>query len=77
MMVKKRFEYYRNSQMIIDGMTGKHYHGNKKVCDLLNKESDRADRNVEMFDPWLEVLRKYRIESPQKLDQILFNSRTW
>ena len=76
-MVKKRFEYYRNSQMIIDSMTGKHYSGNKKVCDLLNKESDRADRNVEMFDPWLKVLRKYRIESPQKLDQILFNSRTW
>ena len=76
-MEAKRFRYYRNSQMIVDDLTGKHYHGNRKICDLLNQESDRADRNVEMFDDWFTVLRKYRIDSPEKLDQILMNDRVW
>lgn len=76
-MNEERFKYYRNSQMIIDEMTGKHYSGNKQVCDLLNQESDRADKNIEVFDDWFEVLRKYHIDTPEKLDKVLFNSRTW
>jgi hypothetical protein len=76
-MNEKIFVYYRNSQMIIDELTGKHYSGNKQVCDLLNQESDRADENIEKFDAWHYVLEKYNITSPEKLDKVLFNSRTW
>jgi len=72
-----RFRYYKNSQMIIDELTGKHYSGNKQVCDLLNQESDRADKNVEMFDDWFRVLEKYHISSPEKLDKVLMNERVW
>ena len=66
----ERFVYYPNSQMIIDEVTGKHYSGNKMICDLLNQESDR-------FDDWFRVLEKYHIHSPEKLDKVLWNSRTW
>ena len=48
-MDEKRFKYYATSQMIIDNLTGKHYHGNKQVCDLLNDENDRADRIAEKY----------------------------
>lgn len=73
----ERFVYYRNSQMIIDEMTGKHYSGNKQVCELLNRINERADMNAEMFDKWHKVLEKYNIGSPEKLDKVLWNSRTW
>lgn len=63
--------------MIIDNLTGEHYTGNSKICRLLNQESDRADRNVEMFDDWFRVLKKYGITNPAKLDQILMNERVW
>lgn len=76
-VTEKRFHYYANSQMIIDNLTGEHYVGNSKICRLLNQESDRADRNVEMFDDWFRVLRKYGVTSPAKLDQILMNERVW
>ena len=76
-MKKKRFNYYRNSQMIIDEMTGKHYSGNKQVCELLNRINERANMNAEAFDEWFRVLEKYNIRSPEKLDKILWNSRTW
>ena len=76
-MTEKRFHYYPNSQMIIDNLTGEPYTGNSKICRLLNQESDRADRNVEMFDDWFRVLRKYSITNPAKLDQVLRNERTW
>ena len=76
-MTDKRFRYSSTSQIITDDLTGYTYYGNKQVCDLLNKESDRADRNVEMFDGWFKVLRKYHIDNPEKLDKVLWNSRTW
>ena len=73
----ERFVYYRNSQMIIDELTGKHYSGNKQVCELLNRINERADMNAEAFDEWFRVLEKYNIRSPEKLDKVLWNSRTW
>ena len=76
-MNEKRFVYYRNSQMIIDELTGKHYSGNKQVCELLNRINERADMNAEAFDDWFRVLEKYNIHSPEKLDKVLWNSRTW
>ena len=63
--------------MIIDNFTGEYYTGNSKICRLLNQESDRADRNLEMFDDWFRVLKKYGVNSPAKLDQILMNERVW
>lgn len=51
----KRFEYYRNSQMILDDLTGYTYNGNKKVCNLLNQISDKSDSIAEeLFDRELE-----------------------
>jgi hypothetical protein len=76
-MNEKRFKYYPNSQMIIDELTGKHYSGNKQVCELLNRINERADMNAEAFDEWFRVLEKYNIRSPEKLDKVLWNSRTW
>lgn len=76
-MDSERFTYYRNSQMIVDNLTGHTYSGNNTICKLLNKESDRADKIVESFDEWYEVLHKYNIDSPQKLDQVLMNERVW
>jgi hypothetical protein len=63
--------------MIIDELTGKHYSGNKQVCELLNRINERADMNAEAFDEWFRVLEKYNIRSPEKLDKVLWNSRTW
>lgn len=74
-MSDERFTYYPNSQMIMDNMTGDTYHGNKTITMLLNKQSDRADRNAEAFDEWQKVLNKYRIDSPEKLDKVLMNER--
>ena len=76
-MNEERFVYYRNSQMIIDELTGKHYSGNKQVCELLNRINERANINAEAFDGWHSVLEKYNIDSPEKLDKVLWNSRTW
>lgn len=89
--MSKRFKYYRQSQMIIDNLTGFHYQGNKEVCDLLNDESDRADMNLEICDKVimekkileqynfdvLRILKKYEIENLEKLDQILFHQKKW
>ena len=76
-MNEDRFRYYSNSQMIIDNLTGKHYSGNKQVCELLNRINERADMNEEAFYEWFKVLEKYNIRSPEKLDRVLFNSRVW
>ena len=89
--MSKRFKYYRQSQMIIDNLTGFHYQGNKEICDLLNDESDRADRNIEICDKVimekkileqynfdvLKIMKKYEIENLEKLDQILFQQKKW
>ena len=77
--------------MIIDNLTGFHYQGNKEICDLLNDESDRADRNIEICDKIimekkileqfnfdvLKIMKKYEIENLEKLDQILFYPKKW
>ena len=89
--MSKRFKYYRQSQMIIDNLTGFHYQGNKEICDLLNDESDRADMNLEICDKVimekkileqynfdvLKIMKKYEIENLEKLDQILFHQKKW
>ena len=89
--MSKRFKYYRQSQMIVDNLTGFHYQGNKEICDLLNDESDRADRNIEICDKVimekkileqynfdvLKIMKKYEIENLEKLDQILFHQKKW
>ena len=69
-MTDDRYTYYPNSQMIRDNMTGDIYHGNKTITMLLN-------RNAEDFDEWYKVLKKYNIDSPKKLDQVLMNERVW
>ena len=63
--------------MIRDNLTGDLYHGNKAITMLLNRISDKADRNAEVFDEWQRVLNKYNIDSPEKLDQVLMNERVW
>ena len=89
--MSKRFKYYRQSQMIIDNLTGFHYQGNKEICDLLNDLSDKADRNLEICDKVimekkileqynfdvLKIMKKYEIENLEKLDQILFHQKKW
>ena len=89
--MSKRFKYYRQSQMIVDNLTGFHYQGNKEICDLLNDESDRADMNLEICDKVImekkileqynfdviKILKKYEIENLEKLDQILFHQKKW
>ena len=55
-MTDKRFRYNSTSQIITDDMTGYTYYGNKQVCDLLNKESDKRDLMVEKYvDTQLEL----------------------
>lgn len=89
--MSKRFKYYRQSQMIIDNLTGFHYQGNKEICDLLNDLNDKADRNLEICDKVImekkileqynfdviKILKKYEIENLEKLDQILFHQKKW
>lgn len=76
------------SQMIIDRVDGKHYHGNQQMCELLNRESDRADRNAELLDvdcvatkrfcdDVMRIMRKYEIEDLEKLDEMLFQQKVW
>jgi len=47
--MNNRFKYYMNSQMIVDTITGKYYHGNKSICELLNQINNRADVNAEKY----------------------------
>ena len=89
--MSERFKYYRQSQMIIDNLTGFHYQGNKEICDLLNDLNDKADRNLEICDKVImekkileqynfdviKILKKYEIENLEKLDQILFQQKKW
>ena len=89
--MSRRFKYYRQSQMIIDNLTGFHYQGNKEICDLLNDLSDKADMNLEICDKVimekkileqynfdvLKIMKKYEIENLEKLDQILFEQKVW
>lgn len=76
-MIEKRFEYRRTSQSIIDNLSGYIYQGDKKTCDLLNQVNDRADRNAELLDPFIALMRKYEIDSIEKLDKVLLEQRVW
>ena len=89
--MSKRFKYYRQSQMIVDNLTGFHYQGNKEICELLNLLNDKADMNLEICDrivmekkileqynfDVLKIMKKYEIENLEKLDQILFHQKKW
>ena len=89
--MSKRFKYYRQSQMIIDNITGFHYHGNKEICALSNQLNDKADMILEICDKVimekkileqynfdvLKIMKKYEIENLEKLDQILFQQKVW
>ena len=89
--MSKRFKYYRQSQMIIDNMSGFHYYGNDEICELLNQLNDKADMNLEICDKVimekkileqynfdvLKIMKKYEIENLEKLDQILFHQKKW
>ena len=72
-----RFKYRRTSPSIIDNLTGYIYQGDKKTCDLLNSMDERANRNAELLDPFIALMRKYEIDSIGKLDKILMEQRVW
>lgn len=78
-IMTKRFKYYSTSQMIVDDLTGFTYQGNQKICTLLNQLNEKSDMNAEAyydlkmrFDEYMKVLRKYHIDDPKKLNQVLF-----
>lgn len=57
-----RFRYIKNSQLIIDDLTGWDYYGNQQICDLLNQVNRRADRNAEDYFKLQDEYRKVRID---------------
>ena len=92
MIDEKRFVFFPTSNYIKDRMTGETFFcNNRRVCELLNKLNDRADRNAEMYfelasaggvDPmgyqkFVAVMKKYGITSVEKLDMILREERVW
>lgn len=77
MIMAKRFRYNRTSQMITDNLTGYTYHGNRRLCDLLNEISDKSDRLAELLYPYEVLMKKYEIDSVEKLDRILMEQRVW
>jgi hypothetical protein len=91
LIMEKKFRYNSTSQMITDTMTGFTYQGNKAVCGLLNRESERADNTAEKYYELLEynhsvefelskfrkVLKKYGISDVEKLDRVLLEQRVW
>lgn len=78
---KKRFEFNSFNQDIYDNLTGKRYHTLSKITRLLNQESDRADKNAERFDDYLEyehiakrvqnIMYKYQVVDLDELDKIV------
>ena len=48
--MSERFEYYKESQYVLDELTGFTYHcNNSDLVDLLNQLNNRADRIVEKY----------------------------
>lgn len=87
-----RFVFYPTSNYIKDRLTGETFFcNNRRVCLLLNKLNEKADRNAERYselassggvDPveyekFLSVMKKYGISSVEKLDMILREERVW
>lgn len=93
----KRFELICGASCIKDNMSGVIYEDFNpvgagtdihKICELLNKINDRADRNAELLDidcvaqyhycqEVQRILRKYGIDSLEKLDLCLMEQRVW
>ena len=86
----KRFEIDGFTGMIIDNLTGDivRDYVKEEVVELLNRESERADRNAELLDidcvaqyhycqEVNRILRKYGIDSLEKLDLCLMEQRVW
>ena len=87
-----RFRFNDTFQSIEDTLTGETYLcGSEEICTLLNEVNDKADRNAEDVqccrnhyydlkskhkEMW-NVLKKYEIDSVEKLDRILFEQRVW
>ena len=78
--IDKRF-YVNQMLDIVDNLTGKTYEvslGNREqICDLLNKESERADRLAEELYDLKVILSKYGIKDAKKLDLVLLEQRVW
>lgn len=72
----KRFRVI-NGVGVYDELTDRTYSTHRKLCELLNKENDRANRNVEQYDDVARILTKYGIRDLEKLDQILFQQKVW
>lgn len=75
--MRYRFKYYPKSNYIVDALTGFVYQGNQDTCDLLNKINHRADDNASEVYQYMMVMKKYEIESIEKLDKILMEQRVW
>lgn len=93
----KRFELIRGASCIKDNMSGVIYEDFNpvgvgtdihKICELLNKINDRADRNAELLDvdcvaqynfckDVRKIMKKYEIENLEKLDMCLREGRVW
>ena len=60
------------------------YHFRLLLMDFGFKDADELRKALEMkiiiqsnVQDYCDVLRKYEIDSPEKLDQVLFNQRVW
>lgn len=50
MAKKERFQYYRESQYVVDNITGYIYPcNNRRIVDLLNQLNNQADKNLEKY----------------------------
>ena len=50
MAKKERFQYYRESQYVVDNITGYIYPcTNRRIVDLLNQLNNQADKNLEKY----------------------------
>ena len=45
----KRFSFNRSIGMVYDDLTGRYVAGDEDTTALLNRVSDRADRNAELY----------------------------
>lgn len=82
-MNKKRFQITFGG--IFDNLTGETLTTKREVAEVLNNVNDRADRNAELLDidtvcyyhAVQKILKKYNIDSLEKLDLVLFHQRVW
>lgn len=88
-MNDKRFHYRPFSRAIYDSSTGYLHTDLDDITDMLNELNDQADKNAElslkfeMMEKKVDnlmcrkVMKKYGINSVEKLDQVLFNQKVW